>query len=367
MQTSVDTSFFTCDPNFYYLTGISAPGWLLVDDGVRATLVKPEDYEHIELWNGSADTQSNTRTFDQILSYEEGWSLIEELSTTHKDVYSVHYTTSYSHDDIVLNSSSEKVWNKLTNLFTNVHDIRNELKKARAIKSDAEIEKMRNSVNVTMDAFIHAKDLLKNAQFEYELEAEFGYYFRRHNAHHAYEPIVAGGKNSLALHYIENNQKLPKNGLVLIDIGARLDGYNADITRTYAVGTPSTRVAAVHNAVESAHYKIIALIKPGVSFKDYQKDSDLIMKETLSSLNLLDSFDDEKTYRKYFPHAVSHGLGLDVHESLGGYEEFKPGMILTVEPGIYIPEEGIGVRIEDDILVTASGNENLSAELPTSL
>ena len=120
----------------------------------------------------------------------------------------------------------------------------------------------------------------------------------------------------------------------------------------------------MYAAVEKAQQEITALIKPGVALKDYAEQSDVIMKGALRSLGLLNKPDD---YRKYFPHAVSHGLGLDVHESLGGYKEFMPGMVLTVEPGIYIPEEEIGVRIEDDILVTEQGNENLSAALPTSL
>lgn len=181
---------------------------------------------------------------------------------------------------------------------------------------------------------------------------------------YAYEPIVAAGANALTLHYTRNNNPLPKNGLLLIDAAARVGGYCADITRTYAIGTPTAREVAVHAAVEKAHFAIINLIKPGLALSEYQDKSDEIMKEALRSLGLLKKPED---YRKYFPHAISHGLGIDVHESFGGYTEFMPGMVLTVEPGIYIPEEGIGVRIEDDILVTETGNENLSGDLPTGL
>ena len=146
--------------------------------------------------------------------------------------------------------------------------------------------------------------------------------------------------------------------------GARVGGYAADITRTYAIGTPSQREKDVHAEVEKAHRAIIDLIKPGASIKQYSASVDEIMKQALQNLNLFNTPDD---YRRYFPHAVSHGLGIDVHDSLGGFETFLPGMVLTVEPGVYIPEEGIGVRIEDDILVTEDGNRNLSAALPTSL
>ncbi|MBC7565055.1 M24 family metallopeptidase, partial [Candidatus Saccharibacteria bacterium] len=151
---------------------------------------------------------------------------------------------------------------------------------------------------------------------------------------------------------------------VLLDIGARLNGYPADITRTYAHGDVSDRHKAVHLAVETAHHKIIALLKPGLNVKDYFHKVDKIMLVALHDLGLLKV---EEDYRKYFPHSISHGLGIDVHDSLGGPEAFQPGMVLTVEPGIYIPEEGIGVRIEDDILITENGHENLSAGLPTSL
>jgi Xaa-Pro aminopeptidase len=143
-----------------------------------------------------------------------------------------------------------------------------------------------------------------------------------------------------------------------------VDGYAADITRTYAVGTPTDRQRAVHAAVETAHKAILALLKPGLSFAAYLSEVDQIMKQSLDSIGLLKTDSD---YHRYFPHAISHGLGLDVHESLGGHEALKPGMILTVEPGIYIPEEKIGVRIEDDILITEDGHRNLSGALPTGL
>jgi Xaa-Pro aminopeptidase len=200
---------------------------------------------------------------------------------------------------------------------------------------------------------------------EYMVEAEFSHYFRSRGATgHAYEPIVASGKNACTLHHIDNAAEVKNNALLLIDIGASVDGYPADITRTYAVGKPNDRQKAVYTAVETAHYQIIDLLKPGLKVKDYSDRVDEIMKKALDSLGLLKK---ESDYRRYFPHAVSHGLGIDVHDSLGGPEVFVAGMVLTVEPGIYIPEEGIGVRIEDDILITKTGHENLSAALPTSL
>ena len=166
---------------------------------------------------------------------------------------------------------------------------------------------------------------------------------------------------------MQNDDKLRPRELLLLDIGARVDGYAADITRTYAVGEPTKRQIEVHEAVETAQKEIIGLLQPNLSVEQYQKDVDRVMSKALQSLGLMHGVDDEKNYRKYFPHAVSHGLGVDVHDSLGGPRMLVPGMVLTVEPGIYIPEEKIGVRIEDNILITEKGHVNLSARLSSSL
>ena len=170
----------------------------------------------------------------------------------------------------------------------------------------------------------------------------------------------------MTLHYTKNSDKLAKNRLVLIDIGARVNGYCADITRTYGI-RPTKRQRAVHAAVEAAHHRIIELIQPNLAIAEYMHAVDEIMKDALCELNLLEARSDDTTYRRYFPHSVSHGLGVDVHDSLGKPQFLQPGMVLTVEPGIYIAEEGIGVRIEDDILVTETGHLNLTAGLSTSL
>lgn len=178
---------------------------------------------------------------------------------------------------------------------------------------------------------------------------------------------MASGKNACTLHYLKNSAKLKKRDLLLLDIGARRQGYAADITRTYALGEVSKRQHDVFLAVNEAHVKIIDLLKPDYPVEQYQHDVDKIMTEALLSLGLMKDAKDEKNYRRYFPHAISHGLGVDPHDSLGAPRALQPNMVLTVEPGIYIPEEGIGVRLEDDILITATGNSNLSGRLSTEL
>ena len=149
-----------------------------------------------------------------------------------------------------------------------------------------------------------------------------------------------------------------------MDVGARVDGYAADITRTYAVGEPTKRQVAVHTAVQTAHQRIINLLRPGLELATYLQQVDEIMQQALQSLGLLKTPED---YRRYFPHAISHGLGVDVHASLGQQRYIEAGMVLNVEPGIYIPQENIGVRIEDDILITDKGRRNLSQKLATHL
>lgn len=267
--------------------------------------------------------------------------------------------------DFTLNPAPECLQKKLKKLFVEVKDCQKELAKLRAIKQAEEITAIKSALGISVSALEQTKKKIAPGAYEYEIEAELIYHYRRHSATHAFEPIVASGKNACTLHYVSNKDRLEENSLVLIDTGASKGHYSGDITRTYAVGSLNSRQQAVHVAVENALRQIILLLKPGISIKEYLNEADVIMKDALLSLGLMKNQKDITSYRKYFPHAISHGLGLDVHESLGGFKTFQPGMVLTVEPGIYVPEEGIGVRIEDNILITEQGHENLSANLST--
>jgi Xaa-Pro aminopeptidase len=369
-QSSRDSAYkILQESNFLWLTGIREPGWILAIDEAKTYLIMPERSETQHLFEGglSADVAKELSGADEVISASKGQELLARLAKKYPGVFTLGVDPVASSSEFALNPAPGRLRRQLKKAFGVVRDCRPQLSALRALKQSHEIAHIQKAINVTCDAFGRIYEVLGQAQasHEYELEAHMTYVIRSAGAEgHAYDPIVAGGKNALTLHYNENNDVLPKRGLVLLDVGARLNGYAADITRTYAIGTPTEREKAVHAAVEKAHFAIIDLIKPGVALKDYQDQSDVIMKDALRGLGLLNKSSD---YRKYFPHAVSHGLGLDVHESLGGYKEFMPGMVLTVEPGIYIPEEGIGVRIEDDILVTETGHRNLSAALPTHL
>ena len=371
MQSRGDAAYaFIQESNFWWLTGIDEPDWKVVIGSDRTCLVAPKVSDARALFDGGLQTDEARQIsgIDDIINNEEFDALLSSLSKKYGTVYALGEDPHAQWYEFTPNPAREQLAHHLEIFNLTVEDCRPALAKLRALKQPLEIETVKQAVLATTGLFTALRAQLPSLDYEYEVEALFTYSFRRGGLDgHAYDPIVASGKNACTLHYGKNNDRLPENGLVLIDVGAKVNGYAADITRTFAVGIPSEREVAVHKAVEAAHFKIIDLIKPGLKTKDYQAAVDEIMKDALQEVNLLTDRNDEKTYRKYFPHAISHGLGLDVHESLGGFGEFKPGMILTVEPGIYIPEEGIGVRIEDDVLVTETGHENLSASLTTSL
>ncbi len=367
MQRSDDTAYpFQQESNFWYLTGINEADWWLILEPHKTTLVAPDIDETHRIFDGgmARDTAKNISGADEVLTNTAGEALLLKLDIL-ETVYSLGDDPHEDHYDFTLNPGQVEMYDQLQDIFVEVKDCRAILSRLRAIKQPEEIAAIRRAIALTVKAFSEVKQNLADYTYEYEIEATFSHHFRsRGAAGHAYDPIVASGNNACTLHYIKNDSLLGDGDLILLDVGASVDGYAADITRTYAKGIISDRYAQVHLEVEKAHKKIVTMLKPGLIVKEFMTQVDLIMKQALTNLALLK---DEKDYRIYFPHSISHGLGIDVHDSLGNPDTFKPGMVLTVEPGIYIPEEGIGVRIEDDILITESGHENLSEMLPTSL
>lgn len=362
---------FEQEANFWWLSGIDQADWRLIIDVRQAQswLVAPAiDDIHVVFDGGlSPDAALAASGVDGVLSHSEAAHKLAHYATIGASVATLSRDPHAKYYNFVENPAPRSLYRSLMRQFGQVTDARPALAKLRAIKQPAEIAAMQAAIDTTIAAFCDSHDRLNGFRHEYEIEAEFSYYFRRHGATgHAYDPIVAAGEHACTLHYDVNDGALPDNGLLLLDIGARQQGYAADITRTYALGTPTPRQIQVHQAVADAERQIIGLIQPGGSVKEYQQAVDRIMKIALQSIGF-DVLADSSLYRRYFPHAISHGLGVDVHDSLGAPETFAPGMVLTVEPGIYIPEEGIGVRIEDDILVTETGTRNLSVALSTDL
>lgn len=372
MQRSSDyAARFEQETNFWWLCGLESPDWQLIIDGTRnkSWLVAPQisDINHVFEGSLSYDDAAKVSGIKDIISYDEGTAMLRDLAKKHSVVYMLGDHPYLQYFDFSLNPADKKLRDKLTRIFTTVRDCRKEIAELRAVKQPEEIAALRRAINLTVEGYQIVKAKLPTLKHEYEIEAEFDYLFRRSGAAHAYDPIVAGGAHACTLHYDTNRDTLKKRELVMMDVGARHHGYVADISRTYAIGQPTKRQIAVHSAVQSAHVKIIKLLSPGVDIRRYHEEVDRIMIDTLIGLGLMSRPDDKQTYRKYFPHAISHGLGLDAHDSLGDSAHFQPGMVLTVEPGIYIPEEGIGVRIEDDILITTTGYDNLSGKLSTDL
>jgi Xaa-Pro aminopeptidase len=235
-----------------------------------------------------------------------------------------------------------------------------------------EIDLIQKACNITNDAFVRVLKFIKPGVAEYEIEAEIIHEFLRQRATgHAYSPIIASGKNANVLHYIDNNQVCNDGDVILFDFAAQYANYNADMSRSVPVnGKFTQRQRAVYDAVLRVMREATSMIVAGTVLNDYQDEVGKIMTSELIGLGLLDKHDVEKQdanaplYKKYFMHGTSHHLGLDVHDFASRYKQFEVGNILTCEPGIYIPEEGLGIRIENNILITEKGNRDLMANIP---
>ena len=247
------------------------------------------------------------------------------------------------------------------------------LNKLRSVKTALEIEVMKIAAEITAAGFNRVLKFLKPDCWEHEIEAEFIHEFvKRSSRGFAYSPIIGSGSNACVLHYLENNKRCISGDLVLIDVGAEYANYACDVTRCFPVnGKFTDRQREVYESVLRVEKASIELLKPGAVLSEYHKRVGDIMTKELINLNLLsqEEVDNQDpswpAYKKYFMHGTSHYLGLDVHDyGLWDGSPMEVGMVFTCEPGIYIPEEGIGIRIEDDILITSNGYVNLTKEIP---
>jgi Xaa-Pro aminopeptidase len=242
----------------------------------------------------------------------------------------------------------------------------------RAIKSKEEIEAMQTACNITEKAFRRVLKFVKPGVKEYEIEAEFIHEFIRSGSRgFAYEPIIASGSNSCVLHYIENTQPCKDGDILLLDVGAEYGNYNADMSRTIPVnGKFTKRQKEVYNAVLRVKRAAMKLLKSGAMYFDYHKEVQKIMEAELVKLKLIDRTDlknqhpDRPLFMKYFMHGTGHHLGLDVHDIGNMFAKMEPGMVWTVEPGIYIKEEGLGVRLENNVVITKTGLIDLMKNIP---
>jgi len=246
----------------------------------------------------------------------------------------------------------------------------------RSIKSDTEIALMQNACDITEKGVRRILPFIKPGVMEYEIEAELMHEFlNNRSSGFAYQSIIGSGVDSCVLHYIENNKVCKDGDILLMDFGAEYANYASDLTRTVPVnGRFSDRQKAVYNSVLHVMKEATNMLRAGTMFKDYNKEVGRIMESELIKLKLLDRHDVQKQdakkpplYAKYFMHNASHYIGLDVHDVGGMDWEMKEGMVFTCEPGIYILEEELGIRLENDILVTSNGPDDLMKNIPIEI
>ena len=395
---SNDTEYAFCqNKHFYYLTGFNEPDALLLllktDDVQRSILFSlPKDKAH-EVWHGRRVGQEKAcqfYNFDQSFELDELSNLVPQYLNDLSQVYFCFDSNEMSQQVFTWLSqvrSTIRQGSKVPEVLIDANPIINEL---RLIKSANEIAVMRQ-VNY-ISGLAHQRAMLQSdvGKYEYQIETELLHEFSRLGARHpAYASIVAGGDNANILHYTDNDETLQDNELLLIDAGGELSGYAADITRTFPINGKFTEPQKLlYQVVLNAQLTVIKAIKPGTSFAKLNAIANECLTQGLIDLDILSGdlkeLLDEKACKKYFIHGLGHWLGLDVHD-VGDYHindnkeqcrEFVAGMVLTIEPGLYMPKDdyaleekwrGIGIRIEDNIVVTEQGYDNLTVNSPRTI
>lgn len=373
LQRNGDNIFpFRQDSSFWYLTGLNEPDLVLVMSDNDEYLIVPERNTVRSIFDGALDykTLSDTSSLIMILDGKTGWLRLKKQIKKSKSAHVLKPSPNFVESQgFYTNPARAYLENRVKEAgpAVKIMDARLALAQLRRVKQQPELQALQKAIDITMSGLMLAREKISSYKHEYEIQADLTANFMRSGAKgHAYYPIIASGQNACTLHYVSNSSALQKHNLLLIDAGAEYENYAADITRTYPLGQPTKRQKAVHDAVWRTQELAFSLIRPGMHLKDYSKQIEKHLGEELKALKLVKS-PSTKEVRRYCPHSISHFLGLDVHD-VGDYNlPLEPGMVLTVEPGIYIPEEGIGVRIEDDVLVTRKGLRVLSSKLDRSI
>jgi len=389
MTRSNDTEFpFRQESNFYYLSGFDEPDCLLLlckkKNQHKTIIFLRERDPEMEMWVGkrlgvkaAAKTLGVDEAYDIATLEEELPKLLEGYLRLYLDTF-----VENAYINRVKKVSKELFHKRNIDLsprsFIHLNTL---IEKQRLVKETFEIDQIKKAMSITTQAHHAAMAMVKPGMKEYEIQAVIEYIFKKEGSKHdAYTTIVAGGNNANTLHYVENSMDLNAGELMLIDAGCEWNYYASDITRTTPVsGKFSKPQQALYEGILDAQLKVIGSIKPGISKQLLQEKSEILLTQVMIDLGILkgslDELIEKKVHRKYYPHGVGHWMGLDVHDTCPYKEEdgkevlFTEGMILTVEPAIYLPEDdmdiaqayrGIGIRTEDDILVTSTGHENLS-------
>lgn len=370
-QKSADEAYkFVPNRNFYYITGIDKPNIIFV---AHKTKSKVDEYLFIEKsdpvlekWIGKSISIEESREasgiktiyyLDQFEGLLSGKLFAVSAATLYLDLERRELDAAPTKAQHFAQQLREKYpYLPLKNVYPQICEL-------RLYKTPEEIGKIKKAIAITYKGI---KNVLQHAQpgmKEYQLEAYFDFSLKEEGVkHHAFNTIVASGKNGTVLHYENNDAVVEDGSLVLLDLGAQFEYYNADISYTFPVnGKFTEKQKQYYNIVLKALRETTALIKPGVPFAKLNEHTKQVLAEECIKVGLIK---EESEISKYYYHGVSHSLGLDTHD-VANYRELslQPGMVLTVEPGLYIEEEGIGIRIEDDVLVTEGGHENLSKDI----
>ena len=382
---SGDQNFaFKQNPDLFYLSGIDQEQSILIlfpdcpNPLYREVLFLRQTNDHIKVWEGHKYTKEGAQQasgIQQIFWLDEFWTVLQSI---------IHYA-----ENIYLNTNENdrsvyevpyrdlRFIQQLKERYP-LHQYERSaliLRDLRPVKSEIEVQLTKKACEITRDAFVRVLKFTKPGVTEYEIEAEIIHEFIRQRATgHAYNPIIASGPNANILHYNDNNQVCKAGDVILFDFGAEYANYNADMSRSIPVsGRFSPRQKEVYNAVLRVMRAATKLLVSGTIWNEYHDEVGRIMEAELIGLGLLDKQAVVKQnpaaplYKKYFMHGTSHHLGIDVHDFASRYKAFEVGNILTCEPGIYIPEEGLGIRIENNILITKNGNIDLMADIPVEV
>lgn len=382
MPRNGDTFYpFRQNSDLFYLCGLDQPETILVlfpdcikENFQEIAFIKRTD-EYIAIWEGEKYSKEKARQVSgvkKIYWLDDMDQILNELILLAKRIYI--NTNENDRFNSEVTSRDLRFAKQLMDRYPahKYHRSQPVLKKLAMIKSPYEIELLKEAMGITSKAFHRVLERVKPGLMEYEIEAEITHEFIRNGASgHAYEPIVASGANTCVLHYMQNNKTCQDGDLLLMDFGAEYANYAADLTRTIPVnGQFSARQRAVYDAVLRVLKGARQMLVPGLMLQEYHKEVGKMMESELLSLKLLDKTDIKNqdpgypAYKKYFMHGTSHHLGLDVHDLANRYVPIQAGMVFTCEPGIYIRKEGLGIRLENDILVTDTEPVDLMADIP---
>lgn len=378
------TMSFRQNNDLFYLTGIDQEETILVlspdaaSEADRAILFVRETSEQIAIWEGDKLTKEQVTEasgMENIQWTDTFESTFRRLAVQAENIYL--HTNEYVAAANTVETCNLRFIRRCQELYPlhNYERIAVPLQELRMVKDPEEIKFLQKAIDITEAGFRRVLKFLKPGVGEWELEAEYLHEFVRSKSRgFAYSPIIGSGKNACALHYLDNDDICEDGEMVLMDVGAEYGNWNADMTRTVPVnGKFTPRQKDVYEAVLRVMWGANEILRPGLTPSEYQKQVLEIMEKELIDLGLIDAGeakeqdDTKKLVKKYFMHGTSHHLGLDVHDVHPANAPYAVGQVLTIEPGIYIREENLGVRIENDIIIGETGNIDMFANFPTTV